>query len=213
MGETLDLGRRIELCPMDPYGQDISLGLYRQDGEAGAEFLVHTYSRGDGAAERVGFLRLALEALVGLEPVADRPDWQRFACGDRHERALKRSFLDICRLESGSELEPYPLARQDKKAGCVLAVVGDGGGRYRVEPEAGAEQGPRRAVAVARGYVKLCEMVSDDEASAEMRFGCGTAHDRLLGLLLFRAQNVRSAMKEAEAAAARGMLTSPGQQD
>ena len=45
-----------------------------------------------------------------------------------------------------------------------------------------------------------------------MRFPCGTDHHELVGLLLTRALNVRGALREQEAAAARGMLSAPSQQ-
>ena len=45
-----------------------------------------------------------------------------------------------------------------------------------------------------------------------MAFPCKTPHDALIGMLLFRAQNVRAAMQEEEMASARGMLASPSQQ-
>jgi hypothetical protein len=44
MGKTIDLGRRIELVPMDPHFHNISIALYRQQTGDGPVFQVHSYS-------------------------------------------------------------------------------------------------------------------------------------------------------------------------
>ena len=52
MRRVVDIGRRIELVPMDPHFNDISIGLYRQNANHGNNtpvFLVHTYSHTSGA--------------------------------------------------------------------------------------------------------------------------------------------------------------------
>ena len=58
MGLTVDLGRRIELVPMDPHFRDISIALYRRDKVAlDWRWLVHSYSRRDGNARAPGVHR------------------------------------------------------------------------------------------------------------------------------------------------------------
>ena len=232
MGRTLDLGRRLELCSADPHCHDISLGLYRQplavepatlpdrqavppagaDGAFPVQFLVHTYSTAVGAAERVAFVSQALDDLAGLERVPGTPAQRAFPCSCGHERALKRAFLDICKKSNEEPMECYPLSRMDKKAECQIIVVPVGNGEYRIDAEADTPAAQRRRQAVARGYLKLCEMEPVEGDDYRVRFRCGAAHDRLLGLLLFRAQNVRSTMREDEAAVSRGVLAAPSQQ-
>ena len=46
----------------------------------------------------------------------------------------------------------------------------------------------------------------------QVRFPCGSDHHELIGLLMVRALNVRGALREQEAAAARGVLSAPSQQ-
>ena len=236
MGRTLDLGRRLELCSADPHCRDISLGLYQQprpaesatlpdrqtapDGAVAAspigvgpvQFLVHTYSAKVGAAERVAFLSQALVELVGLERVPETSAQLGFSCGCGHTRALKRAFLDICKKSNEEALEPYPLARMDKKAECQITVVPLEEGEYRIDAEVETPAAQRRRQAVARGYLKLCEMEAVEGEDYRVRFSCGARHDKLLGLLLFRAQNVRSTLREDEAAGSRGVLAAPSQQ-
>ena len=67
MGETIDLGRRMELVPMDPHFHNISIALYRQVGGNGPVFLVHSYSKRDGTRQRVEFVARAMAILGGLE--------------------------------------------------------------------------------------------------------------------------------------------------
>ncbi|MEE3371891.1 MAG: hypothetical protein VX346_21340 [Planctomycetota bacterium] len=236
MGRTLELGRRLELCSADAHCHDISLGLYQQSmaadhvtlpdsqtvpargvaAQAGAvgpvQFLVHTYSTETGATERVAFLSQALVDLVGLERVPGTRAPLAFPCRCGHEKALKRAFLDICKKSNDEPLQLCPLSRMDKKAECQITVVPLGNGEYRIDAEADTPAAQRRCQAVARGYLKLCEMESVEGEDCHVRFPCGAPHDRLLGLLLFRAQNVRSTLREDEAAVSRGVLAAPSQQ-
>ena len=113
MGKTLDLGRRIEIHSMDRHCAGISLGLYRRKAGDVVQFLVHTYSTAAGAAERTKFIRQALIVMAGLEPANEGSDWLQFSCGTDHRRALKRAFLDLCKLPTGSELKPKALTAFD----------------------------------------------------------------------------------------------------
>ena len=211
MGKTLDLGRRLELQPTDVHCRDISIALYEREVEGRPRVLVHTYSNAAGADERVAYIRQALIVMLGMVASPQSP-WIEFPCGRRHERALKRAFLDLCKLETGAPLDPKPLTGPDKKAECDLSAESLGRGVYETKALADTDKGARRATALARGYLKLCEMVADDANDRRGSFACGQSHDALMGMLMFRAQNVRSAMQEEETAAGRGVLSSPSQQ-
>jgi hypothetical protein len=212
MGKTLDLGQRIELQSADKHCHDISLGLYRRDVGGRPRVYVHSYSSAPGVEQRVAFIRKGLVAMLGLEACADDAMWLQFSCNDPHERALKRGFLDLCKLETGAALEPKPLTAPDKKAGCDLSAVSLGNGVYETRPMGQTDTGARRAEALVRGFVKVCEMQEVEGASNRIAFPCGMSHDALIGMLMFRAQNVRASMAEQEAAAARGVLAAPSQQ-
>ena len=227
MGKTLDLGRRLELEPMDTHCQNASLALYGQDVAGVTNFLVHTYSKIEDATQRVAFMNQALIVMVGLEESDDSPeipgaespgapslgDWLQFGCKTMHKRALKRAFLDLCKLETGSPLAPKPLTVFDKKANGNLSALNRGSGVYEIQPEDGTEQSTKRASAVARGFAKLCEIEIVDGTTNQVAFPCKANHDALIGMLMFRAQNVRAAMQEDEMAASRGVLSSPSQQE
>ena len=212
MGKTLDLGRRIEIHSMDKQCQDISVSLYRQDTSAGPRFLVHTYTSSEEATGRVAFIRQAIVTMLGLQPEDEESDWLKFRCGGEHLRALKRAFLDLCKLETGAPLEPKPLKAFDKKADCELEAVSLGNGKYQMKSASDEEQALKRAAALARGFAKLCEMHELDGEQATVQFPCGVDHHELIGMLMYRAQNVRALMKEEEQSTGRGVLAPPSQQ-
>ena len=212
MAKTLDLGERIELQPLDNHCQDISLGLYQRRVDGTPRFLIHTYSSAPGNAERIMFLTESLIQMLGLERVEESSLWLQFPCRTNHHRALKRSFLDLCKLATGDPLEPKPLTVHDKKADGNLSAVTVGGGVYEITSEKGDEAGGKRSTALARGFVKICEMGYGDSEKNQIVFPCGTSHDALIGMLMFRAQNVRASMQEDAIAASRGILAAPSQQ-
>ncbi len=214
MGRLLELGERVELVSMDPHFHDISIALYRCSGEGGAScYLVHSYSGKEGAAERLAFVMRAMAVMGGMGPAPGQPGRLAFACGAEHRAAVKRLFLEACKKAPGSDVEALPMSIYDKKNDFTISATNIGGGAYRLAADVGAadDKVARRVDGVTRGLIKLAEM-EPGEAPGEARFACGTAHDELVGLLLGRALNVRAAMREAEAAAARGVLAAPSAQ-
>ena len=208
-----DLGRRVELVPMDAHGQSITVGLYERAGAEGRpEYLVHTYSDRPGAHERIEFVRGAMKALGGMEDAPGGSGRLRFACGQPHRLACKRVFLEACKLPTQPRVEPRPLCTQDRKSGRTIEVVGLGQGEYRVASD-GAEEGKAgRLAETAGGLSKLAELHALGDPAERIAFPCGQAHDALVGLLLPRALNVRAALRELELAAARGILVAPSAQ-
>lgn len=214
MGHIRDLGRRIELVSMDPHFHDISIGLYERPGAGGEpEFLVHTYSQQGGAGGRIDAIVAAMEGLGGMEISAREPHALRFPCGGGHRVAVKRIFLEACKLAPGAAPEARPLSIHDKKSGLEIVAAHEGEGAYRLSSEGEGDGGERRVGVVARGLMKLAEMQPVADSYDAVAFDCGHPHDALVGLLLGRALNVRTAIREIEAAATRGVLAAPGAQD
>ena len=209
MPKTQDLGRRLELQAMDKHCHDISLALYQREVEQVPHFLVHTYSSVDGARQRADYLTRALIAILGLQKVPDSAPWLRFSCHGQHERALKRAFLDLTKLETGSPLEPKPLTQLDKKAGCNVTAVSLGQGTYEITCQDTGDLAARRIKAMVRGYMKICEMPTVENSEHQFAFACGHSHDELISFLMYRAQNVRAAMAEEEMSGTRGVLAAP----
>ena len=209
MARTVAIGQRIELVSMDPHFHDISIALYRQEDGEGPEYLVHTYSGREGAPGRIAFVRSAMATLGGLQSTA--AGLLRFPCGAPHHLGIKRVFLEACKLASATAVEARPLSIFDRKCSRNILASSCGDGVYRIAAEGGEEGAERRIAAIAGGLIKLGEM--EDRHTDEVGFSCGHAHDAMVGLLLVRAPNVRAALREQEAAAARGTLTAPSQQE
>ena len=97
MRRIVDIGRRIELVPIDPHFHDITIGLYRQqtvDAATGKDFpafLVHTYSQISGAIERIESIRQAMQTLGGMLKTSDGLLY--FPCNSAHEAACRRVFF------------------------------------------------------------------------------------------------------------------------
>lgn len=207
MGETLDLGRRVELVPMDPHCHDISVALYQQRPGGVPAYLVHSYSKLPGVKERLAFVARAMTVLGGMRSLSGEQPLVGFACGAEHLLACRRVFLECCKLAPDQSPEPRPLRIHDKKSDRTVTVDSLGGGRYGLSCP-GDDAGDRLA-SIANGLVKLGEMRADGSA---IRFDCGHAHDALVGLLLIRALNVRAVLREAEMTASRGVLAAPSAQ-
>ena len=210
MGRTDDIGNRIELVPMDLHFHEVSLGLYRQESDSGPEYLIHSYSSIEGIDTRVAFVRKTAQILGDM--VANNDGLLSFSCHFAHSAGTRRIFLESCKIPSSDQPEPRPLTIFDKKAGCNIHVSSLGDGAYEVAAEEADAAAQRRAEVVARGLCKLGEMEPVTEDFKRIAFPCGCSHDSLVGLLMVRAPNVRAALREQEAAAARGMLAAPSQQ-
>jgi hypothetical protein len=207
-----DLGRRVELVSMDPGCDGISVGLYRKETAGGPVGVVHSYSSRAGTDLRVAFITNALAVLGGLEVVwADMDRAVRLRCGDWHNAAMKRLFLDCFRVDPAAPLAPKPLEAADTRSSQVITVVPLGGGRYRVDSTGASEGEASRAEAIARALARLVELDAVDEVTVS--FACGSDHHELMGLMLVRAQNLRASLREEELTAARGVLTAPSAQE
>ena len=217
MRRVVDIGRRIELIPIDPHFHDISIGLYRQQtvdartGQAAPVFLVHTYSQVSGADERIESVIQAMQTLGGMQRTPNGLLY--FACNSAHEAACRRVFLEACKLTSDTPAEPRPLDILDKKSKLTITVNSTGKGVYQVTAESEGRGAARRVSAIAAGLMKLGEMESVDTDNRDtVAFACAQSHDALIGLLLTRAPNVRVVLREEEMEAARGVLAAPSQQ-
>lgn len=207
---VVDLGRRIELVSMDRWLPDITIALYRSGDPPHAT--VHSYSTRTGTEERLAWLTLAMAELGGLEAdVSARR--VSFRCGAWHDLAIRRTFLEACKVDPALPLQPRAREVDDPRSSQHIRVSSLGNGAYRVESTGGAGGETTRAAAIAAGLAKLLELDIEPGDTATVRFACGAAHDELVGLLLMRAINVRAALREFEAAASRGILVAPSAQE
>ena len=209
MAHIVDIGKRVELVSMDPHFHDISLALYaRPLADGGLAFRVHTYNGRDGAAARTARVAAAMATLGGMAGADD--DRLRFPCVGEHPMAVRRVFLEACKLAPDAPPVTRPLFILDKKSGRTITVTSAGGGRYSVSADGDEDGRARRIGAIAGGLAKLGEMTAEGDDG--IAFTCGHAHDALVGLLLVRAPNVRLAIREQSDQAGRGVLAAPSAQ-
>jgi hypothetical protein len=211
MGQIVDIGKRIELVPMDSHFHDITIALYQQGQDENPLFLVHTYSQMEGAQGRIQSVVEAMAHLGNL--VVDANGLLEFPCGAAHQLACRRAFLESCKLPSNDSAEPRALQILDKKSGVTITVTSLGDGIYQVKADGEGRRADRRISAIAGGLIKLGEMDEVDGTLDKIAFPCGHSHDALLALLLIRAPNVRAIVREQEMAATRGILAAPSQQN
>lgn len=211
MASIVNIGRRVELVPIDPHFKDITIGLYLQQIDNRAIYRVHTYSRLDGAATRIQEVVQSMRTLGGLQ---ETPEGMLFfPCGERHEAACRRVFLEACKIPSGTPAESRPLSILDKKSQLTISVDSVGKGIYRVYSNEEGRSAERRITAIAGGLKKLGKMdTCSENPDDSVAFSCGYSHDVLIGLLLVRAPNVRVILREEETSASRGVLSAPSQQ-
>lgn len=217
MRRIVDIGRRIELIPIDPHFHDITIGLYRQQttdtatGKDFPAFLVHTYSQISGATERIEEIIQSMQTLGGMLQTTEGLLY--FPCQDNHEAACRRVFLEACKLAPNTPAEPRPLNILDKKSQLTITVNATEDGIYQVTAGSEGRGAARRIAAIAGGLMKLGEMESIETDNKDtVAFACSQSHNELIGLLLTRAPNVRVILREQEMDAARGVLSAPSQQ-
>ena len=211
MSSIVNIGRRIELVPIDTHFHDITIALYREKLDACTVFRIHTYSRKDGVSERIQQIANYMCTLGGMSKL---PNGKLiFPCGDNHEVACRRVFLEACKIPPNTPTEPCPLNTLDRKSKLTITVDSIGNGAYRVTSNGEGRSAERRVSAIAAGLMKLGEMdVAQETDGDAVCFACGHSHDALVGLLLVRAPNVRVVIREEEASASRGVLSAPSQQ-
>jgi hypothetical protein len=209
MGMTQDLGKRIELVSMDPHFHNITIALYRQDHAGRPEYLVHSYSRLEGARQRIESLRRSMAIMADLVSDGDR---LHFACSATHQAAARRTFLETVKLAPGAANAPRPLTVLDKKSGRNISAMNLVGGRYQITADGPEDGKAARIDGIVGGLVKLAEVELVEGSPGQFTFPCGNSHDALVGLLLPRALNVRAILREEESAGGRGLLVAPSQQ-
>jgi hypothetical protein len=209
MSITRDLGKRIELVAMDSHFHNITIALYRQDHEGRPEYRVYTYSRLEGAPERIKTLRQIMTILGQLEQAGEE---LYFPCTSAHQAAAKRTFLEAAKLPPAIPAVPKPLTVPDRKSGRSITAVSLGKGRYQIAADGPEDGKGARIDSIMAGLLKLVELEIVEGNSCQVVFPCRQSHDALIGLLLPRALNVRAILREEEAAGGRGSLVAPSQQ-
>ena len=198
------LGDCLELIPIDPYGDDISVGFFEKDGV----ITVWSFSLRPGTQERLARIRDRAVALADLEAVPNRPTQFRFPGGRIYRRPLK--FLARQAVEK-SPHTPVPTGRiqvKDLKSDMTLFATpleSDGRWVYRVDGEGEAKRPALRIRATVSGMERYGEMERVGET--DVAFPCGSRYDGLVRVLLPYARNVTGTEDMLEAFDSRGQMT------
>ena len=197
-------GRCLELVPMDPNFENISVGLYVKDGVC----TVWTFSRKPGVEARIERIRDQLVALGGMEAVAGSGNQARFGCGFLHERAIK--FLMSQAVGKAPDFAPPQGDMSIKDSRSPLTIRVEGAQRsdrwiYTVSGEGDAPNPAVRMRMVVAGFLRYGEM--EKVGDAEVAFPCGQRHDALMRLLLPYSRNISSVEGMMAAEALRGQMT------
>ena len=199
-----EYGRCLELVPIDPNFENISVGLYVKDGVC----TVWTFSRKEGAQGRVEQVRGQLVALGGMEPVEGTHNQAHFACGQMHERPVK--FLLSQAVGKSPDFAPPAgeMSIKDLRSPLTLVVTGgesDGRWAYSVAGEGEAPNPGARLRMVVAGFLRYGEM--EKVGDRDVAFPCGTRHDGLVRLLMPYSRNISSVEGMMAAEALRGQMT------
>ncbi len=202
-------GRCLELVPMDPNFENISVGLYVKDSVC----TIWTYSRKPGVEARLAQIRDQLVALGGMVAVdSDDEGVQqvRFCCGYLHERPMK--FLISQAVGKAPDFAPPQgdMTIRDSRSPLTIRVNGgadeqSGKWVYNVSVEGEAPNPAVRLRMVVAGFLRYGEM--DKLGDTQVAFPCGQRHDALMRLLLPYSRNISSVEGMMAAEALRGQMT------
>lgn len=203
--EVLDkYGHCLELVPMDPNFENISVGLYVKDGVC----TIWTFSHKAGVGGRIEQIRDQLVALGGMEAVEGTTNQVRFVCGELHERAIK--FLMSQAVGKAPDFAPPQgeMSIKDSRSPLTIKVTGsqrDDPYVYSVSVEGEAPNPAVRLRMVVAGFLRYGEM--NKVGDTEVAFPCGQRHDALMRLLLPYSRNISSVEGMMAAEALRGQMT------
>ena len=197
-------GQCLELVPIDKYFHDISIGLYAK----GAVCTLWTFSKKEGARDRVKVIRDQMIALGGMERIPETDNQVSFPCGHLHAKPLK--FLLAQAVGKSPDYSPPEanLEIKDSKSDLTIVVSEpgmDGGGIYQVGVEGNARNPDVRLQMILAGFVRYGDMQLSGESG--IRFQCGERHGQLVRVLMPYSRNISNVENMLAAETTRGQMT------
>ena len=198
------LGRCLELIPIDPYGDEMSVGFYEKEGT----ITVWSFKEGNEISTRLEEIRNRIVALGDLAISTNNPHEFYFPGGIVYSRAFK--FLARNSVEK-SPLIPIPHGRievKDLKSNMILFATPreeNGTWIYTVDGEGEAERPQIRIRATVAGLVRYGEM--EKIGDTELKFPFSSRYDQLVRSVLPYARNVTGTEDMLEADDSRGQMT------
>lgn len=199
-----EIGSCMELVPMDPNFNNVSVGLYIKEGI----LTVWSFNRASGIRDRLRAIRDQMVKLGGLTPVEDSYNQLLFPCGIIHERPVKFLLTQAVTRAPDFTHPEGPMTIKDSKSALMLTVTRVSNGSeyaYRVSGEGAVRNAALRLRMVVAGFVRYGEM--EKISDTDVAFPCRQSHDGLVRLLLPYSRNISAVESMLEAEAARGQMT------
>ena len=115
-----EIGSCMELVPMDPNFNNVSVGLYIKEGV----LTVWSFSRADGVNDRLRDIRDQMARLGDLAPVEDTDNQLIFPCGMVHERPVKFLLTQAVTKSPDFTHPEGPMTIKDSKSALMLTTTG-----------------------------------------------------------------------------------------
>jgi hypothetical protein len=199
-----EIGSCLELVPMDPHFNSVSVGLYYKDGIC----TVWSFSQVEGIESRLREIRDQMVRLGGVQPVDGSNNQFIFPCGVIHMRPVKFLLTQAVTKAPDFALAEGPMTIKDSKSALMLSVAGgrtNDGFAYQVSGEGDVRNPALRLRMVVAGFVRYGEM--EKVGDTEVAFSCSWQHDELVRLLLPYSRNISAVESMLEAEATRGQMT------
>ena len=199
-----EIGTCLELVPMDPHFNGVSVGLYFKDGTC----TVWSFSHAEGTDDRLREIRDRMVRLGGVQPVEGSGSQFVFPCGVVHTRPVKFLLTHAVTKAKDFAHPEGSMTIKDSKSSLMLTVTGENGNDgylYHVSGEGEVRNPALRLRMVVAGFMRYGEM--EKVGDTEVAFSCGWKHDQLVRLLLPYSRNISAVESMLEAEAVRGQMT------
>ncbi len=199
-------GRCIELISMDPFFNDITIGLFFKE----PNVTVFSYSNLDGVSDRLNQIRDRIVDVSGAVSIEDSPHQATFKCGMKEgccsaplrfvlkEAVTKDRNLDLSKGIVCKDLRSDMMIKvnyQENSDGKIYTVSGDDN----------AEKPIIRYRAITNGLIKYGGFERIDNFS--FRLSCNERNDKIVNLLLPLARNISATEESLAAEDAAGQMT------
>ncbi|MEC7880850.1 MAG: hypothetical protein VX590_02515 [Chloroflexota bacterium] len=199
-------GRCIELISMDPFFNDITIGLFFKE----PNLTVFSYSRLDGTSERLNQIRDRIVDVSGAMPVENSPHQATFECGMKEgccSAPLRFALKEAVTKDRDLDLSKGIVCK-DLRSDMMIKVnyeENSNGNTYTVSGDDNAEKPIIRYRAIANGLIKYGGFERLDNFS--FRLSCNQRNDKIVNLLLPLARNISATEESLAAEDAAGQMT------
>ena len=189
------LGHCIELVSLDPYFNEVSVGLFIKNGL----LTISSYSVLDGIEDRIEQIRDRCVLLGDVETVEGTTDQLQLISDLYLDRALRFMFIAAVEKDPSVEVPSGRITAPDTKTKLTFVLDGameDGKYVYTVSAEGQAERPEMRIRAAVGGFIRYsdCERVDKNKFS----FPDGKKYDNFARLILPLARNVSAVEAQLE---------------